>query len=420
MKSVPLSFDALSDAVRNFPDDGLTASRQAALEQLRDVGMPSIREEDWKYTNIATAIDIANDWLQAGATHLGASDTSNPIESIDADWIVIDNGQLSDDTITIDGVEIARLSQSRRDIAPTGRLGGLNVALLRDGLHVSIGPDVALTKPLGLLIIDGASDKPSASQIRVDITTAANSQASIIEYHTSTGSAGHFANAVVNLAVGDGARVDYVRIQDRDRKHTQTSHFAVNVGRDARFRHCAFDFGGSLIRNDVAIDIVHPGSRSEFSGLYLAGGGQHIDNHTRVDHRSGPAESRQEYRGILTGTARGVWNGKAIVHEGADGTDAEQANHNLLLSGKAEIDAKPELEIYTDDVKCSHGTTVGQLDEAALFYLRSRGLSRHEAKQLLTRAFAQAIVTLSPLESLYEFLSDRIASRLDELMQEAD
>jgi Fe-S cluster assembly protein SufD len=214
--------------------------------------------------------------------------------------------------------------------------------------------------------------------------------------------------------------VKYVRIQDRNSNHSLTSHTGVTLGRDAEFRHCAFDFGGQLVRSDVTIDIEHAGSHAEFSGLYLVGDGQHVDNHTRVDHRTGPAASRQEYRGVLTGKARGVWNGKAIVHEGADGTDAEQANHNLLLSKNAEIDAKPELEIYADDVKCSHGTTVGQLDETALFYLRSRGLSRHEARQLLTRAFAQAIVSRSPIDSLHEYLSDRIASRLDELMQEAE
>lgn len=418
MKSAPLSFDALSAAVGSFPDDGLTSSRQAALEQLRSVGMPSIREEDWKYTNIGAAIDVANDWLQAGAIHIGAGDQTDVAKSIDADWIVINNGQLEEDAIAVDGVEITRLSQSRNDITPAGRLGELNVALLRDGLHISIGSDVVLTRPLGFLIIDGVSTEPGASQIRVDIEANARSQASIIEYHTSAGSAGHFANSVINLTVGDGAHMDYVRIQDRDRRHTQTSHFGVSVGHDSRFRHCAFDFGGSLVRNDVAIDVVHPGSRSEFCGLYLAGDEQHIDNHTRIDHRRGPAESEQEYRGILTGTARGIWNGKAIVHEGADGTDAQQANHNLLLSGKAEIDAKPELEIYTDDVKCSHGTTVGQLDEAAMFYLRTRGLNSREAGQLLTRAFAQAIVNRSPLESLHEYLSDRIASRLDDLMQQ--
>jgi Fe-S cluster assembly protein SufD len=133
----------------------------------------------------------------------------------------------------------------------------------------------------------------------------------------------------------------------------------------------------------------------------------------------GPAKSRQEYRGILAGNARCIWNGKAVVHAGADGTDAEQANHNLLLSEKAEVDAKPELEIYADDVKCSHGTTIGQLDETALFYLRTRGLSKRDAKQVLTRAFAQAVVSKSPIASIREVLAEMISTRLAGLVEGA-
>lgn len=419
MKPSALSIDALSSVVGGFPDDGLAASRMTALEQLRTAGLPNMREENWKYTDLAAAVGTANAWLESGAAVAERSDSSDVTDAIDADWIVIDNGQLGDD-ISVEGVTVTRFSQSGRQLAPSGRLGDLNIALLQDGLHIAIDEGVELERPLGILVNDQASSAPGVSQVRVDIEAAANSRASVIEFHRSSGAAEHYSNAVVNLAVGDGARVGYVRIQDRAGNHTQTGYLGVNVGRDARFEHAAFDFGGQLIRNDVAIDLTHAGSRAEFRGLYLVGDGQHIDNHTRVDHKVGPAESHQEYRGILTGKARGVWNGKAIVHEGADGTDAEQANHNLLLSEKAEINAKPELEIYADDVKCSHGTTVGQLDESALFYLRSRGLSRHEAKQLLTRAFAQAIVSQSPLEALHEYLSDRIATRLDELMQEAN
>ena len=152
-------------------------------------------------------------------------------------------------------------------------------------------------------------------------------------------------------------------------------------------------------------------------GLYLAGENQHIDNHTRVDHRVGPATSQQEYRGVLTANARCIWNGKAIVHDGADGTDAEQANHNLLLSDKAEIDAKPELEIYTDDVKCSHGTTVGQLDETALFYLRTRGIDKVGARKILTTAFAQTIVSKLPIESPRESLAELVSARLSRMLE---
>jgi len=178
-----------------------------------------------------------------------------------------------------------------------------------------------------------------------------------------------------------------------------------------------YDIGGGLIRNDVDIDISNPGAEVEFNGLYLAGDGQHIDNHTRVDHRAGPAKSSQEYRGILNGRCRCVWNGKAIVHQGADGTDATQANHNLLLSEHAEIDAKPELEIYADEVKCSHGTTVGQLDETALFYLRSRGLDKRQAIQILTHAFAADLVGRAPVAAAKARVTSLVERRLGDLIQ---
>ena len=180
----------------------------------------------------------------------------------------------------------------------------------------------------------------------------------------------------------------------------------------------SYDLGGGLVRNDVDIDLGEPGADAVFNGLYLAGDGQHIDNHTRVDHRVGPATSSQEYRGILNGHCRCVWNGKAIVHKGADGTNANQANHNLLLSDKAEIDAKPELEIYADDVKCSHGTTVGQLDETALFYLRTRGLDERQARTVLTRAFAADLVGRAPIDAAKELIASMVEARLTNLIQD--
>jgi Fe-S cluster assembly protein SufD len=425
MKSPTLSIDALNKVVAALPEDNLAASRRAALDQLRQDGMPGSREEDWKYTDLSGAVAIANRWLEAGAELPRAGDAAvdDIVRAIDANWIVIDNGRIDAqalEEISIEGVDVNHLGNSTGQSTPSGRLGDLNAALLRDGLRISVSGDTKLTRPIGILIVDHADSAATVSQIRVDIDVAANSSASFIEYHTSNGDAELYANSVVNVTLGDGSRADYVRIQDRDRVHEQTGYQSVTVGRDAKLRHCAFDFGGRLVRNDLVIDLANPGSNAEFAGLYLIGDGQHIDNHTRTDHRTGPTESRQEYRGILTGKARGVWNGKAIVHKGADGTDAEQANHNLVLSKNAEIDAKPELEIYADDVKCSHGTTVGQLDETALFYMRTRGLSRHEAKQILTRAFAQTIVGKSPISSLHDFLADRIAGRLDQLMQETD
>ena len=419
MKNPVLELDALTAAVSALPDGALTTARQSALERLRRHGMPGVREEDWKYTDISALVDITNNWLAGGATADPAA--AEPATELDAHWITIANGQVDETSIASlpEGVTVTRLSNVPSDLAPVGRLGAFNTALLHDGLEISIAKGVVLEKPIGLLLSDNAAAGACVSQVRVDIALEPSSRASFIEHQVSDGNGDLYANVAVNLTVGDNASADYVRIQDRAPQHNQTGYHGIELGRDARLRQASFDLGGRLIRDDLVVDIVDPGAEVEFGGLYLVGDGQHVDNHTRVDHRVGPAVSRQEFRGILAGKARGVWNGKAIVHEGADGTDAEQSNHNLLLSESAEINAKPELEIYADDVKCSHGTTVGQLDETALFYLRTRGLDKSEARQVLTRAFALAIVGRSPIEQIEDFLLEAIDARLKRLLEEA-
>ncbi len=375
--------------------------------------LPTTRDEDWKYTDLTRARDISTRWLQAGAK-APPSTLAGEIEritgDIEASWFVIANGEVQKEAV-VPGVTVEKLLETP---GASSALAALNAALLKDGLRITV--DGTVDKPIGILTIDGADDT-SVSQAYVEIRIAQNSSASVIEYHASRGDADQYANTVVAVAVGDNANAKHVRIQDRGRNHVQTGRTDVVVGRDSTFSSAGFDLGGGLVRNDIVIDIADPGADVSFDGLYLAGEGQHIDNHTRVDHLVGPATSRQEYRGILNGKCRCIWNGKAIVHEGADGTDADQANHNLLLSDKAEIDAKPELEIYTDDVKCSHGTTVGQLDETSLFYLRSRGLDKHHATQVLTRAFAAGVVARSPVEEAKETITRLTEARLANMIQ---
>jgi Fe-S cluster assembly protein SufD len=389
--------------------------KAVAADKVREIveRLPTTRDEDWKYTDLARAREISTRWLDAGAVA-----PSPPLDekiaaitaSIEAAWFVFRNGELTA-VPAAEGVTSEKL-----DTAPVGdtALAALNAALLRDGLRLRI--DGATPAPIGLLFIDGG-ETPMVSQGYVEIQANPSASAELIEYHASVGDADQYANTAVSIEIGDNASIRHLRIQDRNLNHVQTARTSISVGRDARFRSASFDLGGGLIRNDLGIDIANPGAEVSFDGLYLAGSGQHIDNHTRVDHRVGPATSRQEYRGILNGKCRCVWNGKAIVHEGADGTDADQANHNLLLSEQAEIDAKPELEIYTDDVKCSHGTTVGQLDEASLFYLRSRGLDKRHATQVLTYAFAAGLVSRVPVDAARETVSKLMEERLRALIQ---
>lgn len=404
-----------------LPDDSLAATRAAALANLDENGLPTLKHEDWKYTDLSSAIDISNRWLSQGAETASTDALGESIASItasiDANWLLIANGIIDTSLFgEAPGIEIERFSDSAAPFVMDKPLADLNAALLNDGLRIQI--HAATEKPLAILVIDGANAGPAVSQANVEIDIAPGCDAEIIEYQSSEGSDEHYGNSVVALNVGQGAVARYLRVQDRRIGHVQTGRLSIAMGADAKLNMASYDLGGGLVRNDVDIDLCEPGADAVFDGLYLAGDGQHIDNHTRVDHRVGPATSSQEYRGILNGRCRCVWNGKAVVHKGADGTDANQANHNLLLSNNAEIDAKPELEIYADDVKCSHGTTVGQLDDAALFYLRTRGLDEQQATQVLTRAFAADLVGRAPVATARETVAALVEARLTDLIQE--
>ncbi|MBT8068473.1 MAG: Fe-S cluster assembly protein SufD [Gammaproteobacteria bacterium] len=425
MKAGSLNYDVLKDVVRQLPDNGLSAVREAALLHFGEHGLPTLRDEDWKYTDLAPLIDISNRWLGAGGQQRQVSAERESIEaitrSIDANWIVIANGHIDQqafETVLSDAISVSRISDAPSQVTLSRPLSDLNAALLQDGLRIQVS--ACEDKPIGILIFDGPDADVGVTQNRIEIDVAPGGAADFIEYHVSRGDGDHYANSVLTMTIGDDATVNHVRIQDRALHHVQTSRTSVFPGRNAVLRMSGFDLGGRLVRNDVEIDLNSAGAEVTFDGLYLAGDGQHIDNHTRVDHRVGPATSSQEYRGILNGKCRCVWNGKAIVHKGADGTDAQQANHNLLMSEKAEIDAKPELEIYAEDVKCAHGTTVGQLDETALFYLRSRGLDKRHATQVLTHAFAADLVRRLPVKAAMDGISSIVEARLAELIEADD
>lgn len=425
MTQAALSIEALEAAVRRIADGGITPARRAALERLKRTGLPTTRDEDWKYTDLAPIIDISNRWFAAADPAENAVPTiaDSLASRIDASWFVIANGSVAPDAAKnaeSAGIKLTQIDEIAAP-APTGAaLSDLNAVLLQNGLQIAVPADARLTKPLGFLCIDEATGTPGLSQVRIELDVAPGAVCEVLEYHVSTGDAPHFSNTVIDLRLGDGARAAFVRLQNRAHGHMLTARLQVEQGRDSIFEHAAFDLGGSLTRSDLHVNLAGPGASTELSGLYLAGAHQHIDNHIRVDHRIGPAVSRQEYRGILAADARCVWNGKAIVHVGADGTDAEQANHNLLLSTGAEIDAKPELEIYADEVKCSHGATVGELDEQALFYLRTRGIERDDATRILTRAFGNSIISKLPIEALRDIITETVDARLSVLIEDGN
>nr|MDJ0939960.1 SufD family Fe-S cluster assembly protein [Woeseiaceae bacterium] len=306
-------------------------SRDAALERFRQRGFPTPKLEDWKYTDLSSIAELGARWLETPAEpeapdHAAIEAVTS---AIDADWLVIANGELVASLSTANGTEGLEIGPFElQDQAFDDRLADLNAALLVDGLTVRVSDRHDPAKPIGILVADIAS-VPRMSQVRIDLRVDANASARVIEYHISSGTDEHYSNTLITLDVADGATVDYVRLQNRALHHSQTARLNVSLAKDSHLNHGAIDIGGRLARNDLAIDIVGAGADASFDGLYIVNEGQHVDNHTRVDHRVGPATSAQEYRGILNGRCRAVWNGKAIVHAGADGTDAEQANHNL-------------------------------------------------------------------------------------------
>ena len=417
----------LEAAVRQQPAKSLDGVRSAALARFLSSGLPTTRTEAWKYTNLTPVAEISNQWL-AGEREAHRRESPLPAEAgaIDAHWLVVRDGRIDDASVEatsreLDGkVLVRRLSTAdvRREIYMDDAVASLNAALMEDALCISVAANVALDKPLALLIDDETQSAPSSSQIRLLITLGDNATAEFIELHLSRGPAEHFASLVCELDLAAAAKARYVKVQERAPNHLQVGRLNASLARDSRLEHASIDLGGRLVRNDVVASINEPGAHFSSAGLYLTEANQHVDNHVCADHRVGPATSNQVYRGIAAGKSRCVFNGKAVVREGADGTDAQQSNHSLLLSRQAEVDTKPELEIYAEDVKCSHGATVGQLDEKALFYLRSRGLDRDQAAQLLTRAFVNAVLDEIPVQAVRAYVDAATDRKLDRLIDD--
>ena len=417
--------DLLESAVTALPRDKLSAIREAALASFAANGLPTTKHEDWKYTNLSSVADLGNSWLTDTAARATAKNVETVVASaIDAHWIVIENGVVNPELLgnqgswKRSGISLSSLTEGvdETSLVIDDPMSAFNAALLRDGLHLKVAAGASLEKPLGILLIDDGSVALTQARLLIEVGEDATLQ--IVECPLSAGDQQQFANSVTQAVLHDRAKLDFVRIQQRQKDHLSVNRFKAELGRDAVLDYNNFEFGGGLARNDIIADITAPGATVDLRGLYLASGHQHIDNHTRVDHRVGPATSNEEYRGILTGRARCVFNGKVVVHDDADGTDADQSNHNLLLSDRAEIDTKPELEIYADDVKCSHGATVGQLDKSAMFYLRSRGLDKDEATQVLTRAFASTILSKLAIGACHDYLATALDEQLDALIDE--
>src|SRR5262245_26741297 len=386
-------------------EDALTPLRRSALDRFLAAGFPTQRDEDWKYTNLrrlemrtfapaeaATLGPVADDrWIAAGGVR-----------------IVLVNGHampsLSSTSAQPPGLTALTLGQwIRNDAAAaarflalpqsaTGVFEQLNLAFCEDGVVIEIADGRVVDEPVYVVHQwhDGAQ---RMSHPRVIVHAGRNSRCTLIEQFLGPTETEYFTNAVTTIDLAAGAAVRHYRVQQESAKSFHIAHIAVRQHADSRYSCHDIALGGSLARTDIATMLEGGGAHAALHGLFAPTGSQHLDTHTRIEHIAPHTTSEEDYRGVAAGRGRGVFNGKVIVRPDAQKTDARQSSRNLLLAATAEIDTKPELEIYANDVKCSHGATTGQLDETALFYLRSRGLSQSQARALLIRAFADAVLT---------------------------
>ncbi|MFL6286639.1 MAG: Fe-S cluster assembly protein SufD [Pyrinomonadaceae bacterium] len=403
--------------------------REGAFARFEELGFPTTDEEDWKYTNVAS-IARAEFMPAEGSTKLesGAVENFASAEAKRSCLVFVDGvfrRELSSLEALAEGVVAEDLSVALAGEHAEllwehlGRLSGegsdafsaLNTAFLGGGALLYAPKGVEAGAPVQLLFVSTA-EAGAATFPRVLVVAERDSRLDVIETYASTGEGTYLTDAVVEVFVGEGARVSHYKVQDEGANAFHVASTRAELSRSSSYDLTTVTLGAQLSRHNIEVLLESEGAECRIDGLYIVGTGQHTDTHSLIDHRVANCASRQNYKGILDGRSRAVFNGRVFVREDAHGTDAEQSNKNLLLSREARVDTKPQLEIYNDDVKCSHGATVGQLDEDELFYLISRGLHTDLARNLLTYGFAEEIVGKIKFESIRAQLDEAILNRL--------
>ena len=396
----------------------ITDLRDTAFSQFESSGFPTSRIEDWKYTNLKA--------LQR-QTFRFSTECNIKITENDIDPAIIHDLDAYK-VVFVDGLLDKQLSQlqelsSKFHIASLGdqlragdkdlrthlakyagsELNGfvsLNTAFMRDGIHINLPSNVVVDKPIHIIYVSTTQNDATWFHLRNLIIAEPNSQASIIETYIGHDDSVYFNNVTTEVSLAENAKLAHYKIQQEAALAFHISLLKLQQKQNSQFSSYSLSLGGKFSRNEIRSELSAPGCECILNGLYLADERQQADTLTRVDHRAANGKSREFFKGIVHGKAKAIFRGIAYVHPGAQHSDAEQKNNNLLLSPNAEVDTKPQLEIYADDVKCSHGATVGQLDEDALFYLRSRGIEQQSARGLLIYSFAKEIIDSIPIATL--------------------
>jgi Fe-S cluster assembly protein SufD len=418
------------------PDSPLAGRGLKLVEALRDEGravleargFPTPRDDDWKYTRLNSLAEIP--FAPARPRNHGPLPHSTLLGELDLGGLrlLVRNGRFDAEAsktgVLPRGVRVlglrAALAEMPARLEPVlgqvGRtaahgLSALNAALFGDGVVVLLERGVTLETPVHV-VFAGAPSGAEAAFVRTLVIAEEGSRASVVEHFISQGGGVYLTSAMTEVAVAPGAAVTHYKIEEEAESAFHVGSVEARVACDGRFASHLVAIGGRLARNEVRVALAAEGAECTLNGLYMPSRGQHIDCFTHIEHRVPRGTSTQLYKGVLAEGGRGVWTGRILVAAGAQKTSALQTNKNLLLSESAHVDTRPQLEIYADDVKCSHGAAVGRLDADALFYLRSRGIDEAQARELLTYAFASEVVSQMPEKRLTQALERRLAAGL--------
>ncbi len=422
---------ALEEYDRVFSGDGaprpLADLRRQARDVLAERGLPTKRDEAWKYTDLRPL--LRHDWafLPVRVPTLTEADlAAYAVPGLGAARVVVVNGVFAVGLSDLDGLDRVTVRSLREALAANdeiahaflGRQAGtdeafaaLNAAFDLDGVFLHVPDGVVVERPIHIVHLTD-TDTDAFAQSRHLFVFGRNSQARVVESHHARGGARTFGNPVTEAAVGPDAVIDHYRIQDEGEAASQVNTTHVRQERGSVFSTATFTFEAGLVRNNLTIVPDGEGCETNLTGLYVGLGSQHVDNSTLVDHTQPGCQSNELYKGILYDRATGVFNGKVFVHRAAQQTNAYQQSQGVVLSDDAHHYSKPELEIYADDVKCSHGSTTGEIDPEALFYCRARGIAFEDARAMLLYAFAHDIVERVKLEPLRAWLGAQIEARL--------
>ncbi len=409
--------------------------RGRAAESFEELDFPTTRVEAWKYTSVAPILKTP--FRQLLDLELGGltAEAIAPFTFAEShrSQLVFVNGlfarELSDLSGLPDGVTVCNLAEVPAELGKTvsNHLGvyadyrdqvftALNTANLGDGAFVHIAKGKAVATPIHLFFVS-TSAEATVSHPRLLIVAEEGSIATVIETYASPNDGVYFTNAVTEVFAAEGAVLAHYRLQEESERAFHIATTEVHQQRGSNYTSCAVSLGGRIARHNLNVAVNDENIETTIDGLYVVTGNQHTDSHTVIDHRKPHSASHQLYKGILDGRSRAVFNGKVFVREGALLTDARQLNKNLLLSPEAHVDTKPELEIFADDVKCSHGATVGQLEDDELFYLASRGISADKARALLTYGFAEDVIRKIKFKSVREQLDRTVLDKLHQSLE---